>query len=661
MRCFLGYALLLFAAVSARANDYIEAFNDVSDGYDNTVQDTRLVRRINGGTIITPVFDASCPEEIKAPFAYACKILEEYMPPCLPLKVKVSCGRVNGSSLNAISKVRIRTIENFGWSARYKNAPMSMIKGVILADMTHEWTATYLDSVPDVGFLTKDPDIEITYNQLKLSEMSFSLNPEPGEKYDFVSLAIRDMFIGLGFSSSYRVSPALGILEDPVQEMLPFESSIDEALGDYGNPVARLANATKGELFLKYDATRNLRLYAPSTWTNGVSLNRFIPQADCCLSNILSYDFCRGMVTRSLEDNYSTFIFYDLLGWMPNSSSAVGGTDASQSGSTSLLMPYKGQITFDKDSPYGIATETVTHRSYEKPYKAKGYYENQELMDYIDSFHPYLSKEPDSEGTSVSILKKDGTWDLVFTSEIYMYGSTHDMNDWEFHFNEENYARTIDGYLRARVTLKSYNPTYDKTYYRSTFFVVDYLPQKVKLSYVDLSNKSASIEPLSLSEKVIDPDKKVRIYFSKTEGLNRLVLERLKEGFRLPSKIEITDFKKGYYETTIDRTTTFTAIGYNDNGTSRGEPIKILPGYSIIGMSNETFELSDNQIRIVPTDNSNSSYSYKIVSLNPNAMSNVVAGTTDGVIDISSLPEGSYVITVNKGNSAQPMTFKFKK
>lgn len=89
------FLVLILTTFCAYSEDYIESYNLISDNYVNRIQDVQIIRPINGGTVITPVFDTSCPEEMKAPFSYACKIVEEYMPPCLPLKVKVSCGRVN--------------------------------------------------------------------------------------------------------------------------------------------------------------------------------------------------------------------------------------------------------------------------------------------------------------------------------------------------------------------------------------------------------------------------------------------------------------------------------------------------------------------------------------------------------------------------------------
>ena len=62
------------------------------------------------------------------------------------------------------------------------NATMSMIKGVILSELCYGSSRSYLDSIPDVAFLTQKPDLEITYNEQMLNEISFSLEPNPGTK-----------------------------------------------------------------------------------------------------------------------------------------------------------------------------------------------------------------------------------------------------------------------------------------------------------------------------------------------------------------------------------------------------------------------------------------------------------------------------------------------
>ncbi len=646
---------IIFSIVSAiiafyaKAEEYVETYNIISDQYSPVIQDAQIVRRINGGTVITPVFDESCPEEMKAPFAFACKIVEEYMPPCLPLKVNVSCGRLTGSYSKAVSMVKSLCQLNFGGNTVYSYVPMSLIKGVILSEYCYNSTITYLNYIPNKVFLTGKPDIEIQYNGQRLDEISFSLEPAPDQKYDFVSLAVRDLLIGLGFNSSFRYNRVSQTLDNPNRELTPFEISIDKALGNQNNAAARLAAATKGELELGLFANRGPKLYAPSDWENGRSLNYFIPQDDFCISNILSYNFCKGMVTRSLSDNYSLHVFRNLLGWKPDYVTSSSTPESSAGGSTSLKMPYNGTISFN-DNTYGITT-IVDSELVNRRMLAHNVIESDNVYDYVEAFHPFLDNgESTSEyGTSISILKKDGTWDLVKFIDGFIYDYTFNMSDWTFNYEESEYARTIDGYLKARITSKSRND-FGRLRYKSTFFVIDYLPQKVELSYAFMDSENAKAQTETSSNKV-------RLYFYNTEGANRIILESLRQGARVPGKAEIYDFKKGYYDTTIDRTTTFTAVAYNDNGGARGIPVTVVP---VTDLSPVSFSRNGDIIHVETQNKSVSEYSYSIVSIDSPG-STCKHGVATETIDISLIQEGFYILTVTDKASGKSDSFKFRK
>ncbi|MCM1489371.1 MAG: hypothetical protein NC095_00885 [Muribaculum sp.] len=638
MKRFVLFVFYAFNILLLRGEDYIESYGLLSDDYINSVSDIQLIRQINGGTVILTSFDDSCPEEMKGPFNYACKIVEEYIPPCLPLTIKVSCGRVNGSSKEPMSKVLSRSKENFGDNLYYKNSPMSMIKGVILSELSHGSSVTYLDYIPDVEFLNTYPDIEITYNEQKLGELSFSIESDPGDKYDFVSLAIRDIFIGLGLSSSFRYNPSSNELLNPAQEMTPFENLIDKSLGK-SDSSTRLIKATSGSVILSYDISKSLKLYAPHEWEKGVSLNSFIPQEDCDISNILSYNFGKGTVYRSLNDDYKDFVFRELLGWKANY--VVGNDQATCSnyGSTAIKMPYNGSMEFNWGTQANVVSNTESINKLESQ-SVRDYQDNDSLCSYINQFHPsfpYIGNIK-QEGICVSILKKDGCWDCV-ASRGYEECPTFSMSDLDLHYGEEEYARTADGYLRAKITFAKRNNGYLEIDNR--YFVIDYLPQKIKLKY--RYSVGSTYESDVCSVNADGTETPVRVYFSDLEGINRVVLERLKLGLSVPSKIEISDFKKGYYDTTIDQTTTFTAVGYNDNGYSRGIPITINP----------SLQLQDSGKVLITSDaiffasGVGVKYSYSIYSASPKNSQLILSGTTTtGRIDISTLSPGVYILNL---------------
>lgn len=650
-KIIISIILLPSLVATTKAEDYIESLNIVSDNYSNSIEDVQVIRYINGGTVIIPEFDETCPQEMKVPFTYACKIVEEYMPPCLPIKVKISCNQLVGSQRNAISKVLSQSKENFGSSSYYRNATTSTIKGVILGEYCLDSSVTYLDYISDVNSLTEYPDIAITYNKQRLNEIYFSLDTNPGEKYDFVSLAIRDLLIGLGISHSYVYNPITNGLQNPFQEMTPFEWYIDKKLGNNGDAIARLANATKGEFSLG-----SLKLFAPTTWINGVSLRYFIPQENSCVSKILSYDFCKGMVTRSLNDNYSYFIFSELLGWKYNFPVSTSTPSSSAAGSTSLFMPYNGTFNMDDCETMGIRSEIDNQASKYKTNSLSRSY-SAELEQYIEQFFPFLNDGEFnySSGVSVSILKKNGTWDLVQFIPVYEpeMEVTFNMQDWTFHFSNEEYARTVDGYLKARIT-KKFMDNFGKTSISSTFIVLGYLPQKVGINF---SYTGTTVNEMS---RVAATNKNIRLYFSDTEGIDRIVLERLREGFRVPSKIEITDIKKGYYDTTIDRNTTFTAVGYNENGHTRGIPVTVeyQPATEAAALG---FDLQNDAIMVKAGDMAVDNCNYSIAPLTVAGQQAGRNGMANGAIDISTLADGLYVLTAIDEKSGLQSTFKFRK
>lgn len=136
------------------------------------------------------------------------------------------------------------------------------------------------------------------------------------------------------------------------------------------------------------------------------------------------------------------------------------------------------------------------------------------------------------------------------------------------------------------------------------------------------------------------------------------MLEKQRQGARVPTKIIVSDFKCGYYDTTIDRVTTFTAVAYNDNGSTKGIPVTIVP------ISPSIFDLNiiynPNQIKIKSEENTIANLKYTISNVNNNEII-IEAGETSGIIDISNLKSGLYVLSILDDDSNKMKEFKFKK
>lgn len=643
---------ILCSYIIANAQEAIESYSTISDDVVEIVNDVKVIRQINSGTVITPEFDATCPEELKGPFAYACKIVEEYMPPCLPLTVSVSCDVLTGSNRNSPSKVGCVLVDTIMGYTEEIYLPQSSFKGIALEELVCGSYHKYVSAIPNVEFLNLQPDIFITYNSAMFKDFSFSLGLPENEQYDFISIAIRDILTGLGLTHSFRYNPITKGLDAPAK-LTPYEKEIESNL-KATNSITRLANATKGELKLESHTPISTKLYAPSTWTPGVSLRYFIPDENIDVTQILSKDFGRGTVARSLSDSHHKRIFLDLLNWRPNVLVGFSTRSTGHSGSTSDLMPYDGNFTIS----FGDAQTTSAHVPVNAttniaPQRSRSY--NPEVYDYLMKFHPLQPGGGESTiYVVVSILKKDGTWDVVKTLLDECTDEwTFALSDLELHCENDEYARTVDGYLRARISRCSLSGQYYNYSYSSQYFVIDYLPQTVKVNYKLTGNTTQNTN----TNRALPASKKLTLYFSNLEGINKIILERLRPGARVPSKTEITNFKQGYFETTIDRTTTFTIVAYNNNGSTRSESKTI----EVNGLSSlkPYFELLNDKVYIKYDIDEAFTVDYAVRKLD--SYYQVQSGETEEFVDISGLQPGGYILTIDNPEFSESYSYKFLK
>lgn len=648
----IGISLIVIASASETASSY-ESYHYASDKYWGEVKDINVVREIGGGTVIIPEFDSSCPEYIKSPFTYACKIMGEFLPSSLPLKVKVSCKNLPASQSSALSKIANWGYEEFGHPVFSDcSSSMSRIKGVILGEFFQECSASYLQYIIDASFLTNKPDIEITYNTTMLDEMSFSIDIHPGQKYDFVSVALRDLLIGMGFSSRFFYNPITKGIDLPVLNMSPFEMFIEQALGNPSDGTARLNAATKGELNVQ-----GYKLYAPTTWVNGVSLNHFMGSGDA-LSDLLSYNFGRGTVIRSLGGSSAHMCRY-LLGWELNIPTGSTGSSAYGSGTTSIKVPYKGSITLDTSKMVETSHSSLNSTTAMKT-AISAQSDALTAFEYVSQFHPYQTPNGNTncEGFSITILKKDGTWDLVYFKYPEEGSYIVDMNTWEFHYDNDEYERTADGYLRACITISERKNHPTKLCYsqRSKYCVVDYLPQKISMSYEDidtLTNYMTSSSNATLSRNI-------RLYFNGIEGADRILLECKREGARLPYRTEIENLKKGHHDLSLDKTTTITAIAFNANGSTSSKPMTITIGTTIPKKSFD-YTIENGIMKFSTEDGKPLQLDYVIIPLEVYGNNVIMSGHTDDYINLGVLSTGKYAIKVTDRIAGVTKTYKIKK
>lgn len=665
MRLLLTFLISAIIPLMAYC-ETIETYNYVSDANNELCHDMTIVRPINGGTIITPTFDPNCPEELKGAFSFACKIMEEYMPTSLPITVYVKSEAIE-TQANPISKVEY-TNQHFR-SDLDKSVPMSTVKGVIYGELSyHNVSNSFLDSVPNMAALNQYPDITITYNSNRSKEISYSLDASPGDCYDFVSLALRDLFIGFGFSSHFRASHQSGTFLDPIRPMTKFEKTVKEWLIKAQGNKTLYETATQGELNLYKSSTQpQIKLYAPNPWQPNVSLNYCVSSENISITQVMDYNLGKGTVARSLNDQFSGRIFDELFGWWYDYMSGPSDEFHVSPGSTSNMIPYE-YISSSQAATAKIQSETPSHKT---QYSDASQDNHDALVRYIESLHPFQTPDGfiNRDGISFSALLKDGSWDLIkFTPYVYWGSENIDPYHWNFSHPSDDYARSPDGYLRIRVT-SSQDSTISSSYetfrfYETKYYVADFIPQKVGLKAVSI-DYHPTIIPKSSTASAIEPNIFItpnlyRIYFNNLEGTNRLVLEVLKEGARLPVKYNISNFKEGYYDLEITTPSKITAVAYNDNGSTRGVPINVTPSTLIITPTTSVSQ-KDNTLSISSSDK-DSEYKFSITPLeSSNNEAPVLTGQTNGEVDISNLKSGIYVLTFTELRSGETHSYKFRR
>lgn len=648
MRNILVLYMSVLSAIVMCAQNEVETYSYAHDNYIEMRSDIPVIRSINGGTVFNITYEGNWSFEMQGAFEYACKIWEETLPSMLPINITAKIGTIRGSNnQKTLSKVVVTAIDSMDHHNNAYKSLTPQIKPVVLSEYEYGYNTQFVSSIRDSSFFNL-PDITITYNINLLDSLSYSLYSTPVDKYDFVSVVLRDIARGLGFFCDlYANTNEQKIL---FTGRLPtyYESLIRDAIGS-SDPFIAYANATNGSLPLSIYGYGTSYLYAPSTWINGLSLNVFIPDSTKKITTLLSDNFGRGTVNRDITDTRLNNLFENGLKW--DKMILTGTIDCSPTvtGSTSNVIPYGGQINiaFEVDDLLSIQNNFKTSNIHISQRRDNpNVWLNELCWNYDCFYRPGYSPNDKGSGWAVSALLKDGKWDVVYSSSSVIPLLNVSMGNFAFHYSQDAYSRTCDGYLRFRVTycIKKWDFLYETYYYekRVNYYAVDYLPQKVKMNYA-----------YSLSD-VGDYFEEIKIDIKNLEGLNRIVVEQLDEGDDIPSRFEVTDFKKGFFTAIIDKWlySQFTIVSYNNNGNIRSDTIEIAPSefFDLTG----NLSIKNDEIKIISNlrerDKKNSFLSYEIRQIGTHQNEIICNGVFDNEypninsIKINNLNSGLYVL-----------------
>ena len=497
MRTLLTLCVLLFTLIIGNAQKTTTTTTFINDGYNQVFIELPDFREIKSGSKFIVNYEGDWPAEMEGAFEYAIKIWEEVLPMTLPINItaRITVPRDN----RVLSQVRSFSDEYTMYPVNGFASPHSMVKSVSLRQYHSGRHDRFFYEITDTTIFQRD-DIDITYNSMHLNEFDFSIDGErDSSKYDFVTFALRDIAIGLGFSTNITANTSLEEFDITEKRNTPFEEAIFQALGTY-DPHQAYVKSTQGSVDL---GVQSLKLYAPREWDNYSSLRYFMPETHP-LSKLLCYDFKKGYVMRNLNGPDWDDLFGKILEWRED----IGvGTESfnttSEEGNTQNLLPYKGSYTlFFPQDKQKITTSTFESYS-EDPLSDSNLISENDIRYYCQKYD-LLSPNGVGSGTdhiSISALKKDGSWDCLWISHYDYDPITINIEDLQLHFPESTYARSISGGLRYRITyckekIQGWAGPYHS--YKTKYFTRDFTPQQPKIKYTPSLSTSDNRQGVTL-------------------------------------------------------------------------------------------------------------------------------------------------------------------
>lgn len=592
------------------------------------------VRSVGGGTKFIVSYEGNWSNDMQGAFEYACKIWEEAMPTTFPIHIKAILDESN--DITALSKVSSETkihdfkTEKFDYHPITGRSTWLQMKGTKFVEYLDQYDTKTYDNVLTLDMFN-EPDIIITYynknNKIK-DNCSFSIGETIDDnKYDFVTLVLRDLAKSFGLSWQYN-NPELWPSIFKEASLTPYEHYI--RVGLYSDKLSMLEKATQGSL--KIEGRFNLwDLYAPTKWDVQNSLSCFIPDPDRKVSKLLSHNFGKGSIIRDIDDRYTYKIFQDLLNWCGDIAVGFYGqkhciNELSQT--TKNVIGYNGNINLGaKFSSQQTENNFVLKRK-KQPLNSIDE-TNDSISKIIMKYYPLYNDIDDNPGT-VSLLLNDGTWDIVYTYSR-LYTRNISVSDFKMHKPNKDYARTTDGYLRCRISEGR----------TAAYYALDYLPQ------IAVMAKSMILTP----ENEEDYYRDVEIAYKNIEGTTKVVVLQYKENENIPIQHILQDIKSGKFIATVDReySSTFIIASYNKNGVSMSENY-VLPAITPVNELKLSFEKKGNEIKITSNsrrmNNKLLIKSYEIIPLNILMKSEFHNNISSNTIDISALDYGFYILNV---------------
>ncbi len=683
MKAFITIIIMATCALIAYAQqtDTIVCENFATEVFKGVNVTMPQYREINSGSKFLVRYEGVWSEEMTGAFEYAVKMWEEVLPTTLPINIVAKVKTIRGTK-KVLSRVTYPTHNFNGNFVSSFATPYTMLKRVVFIEHHRSFKERFNDQITDTKIFNDD-DITIEFNKDMLGEFSYSLDGAPqSDKYDFVTVALRDIALGLGFGTNFTANPLENKMIFTNARFTPYESLVMESINST-DPYVAYQNATSGQVTVNLMSEGTIKfgelsVYAPENWENGLSLKYMIPDEENNLTKLLTYDFGKGYIMRDLSGVDWNKLFAAALNWRTETRVGAKGGSIKENGSSNDILPYKGSVTFGLDLNPARGKNSEGHVSSDiyltdnQTSKTAASISSNILDDYCEPFNLFCPNGPgstDVRGISLCALLKNGKWDQLYYQFRTMGNTSITLNidELPLHYSENEYARGTTGGLRYR--LSQCSGEYDNIYgvpsfhYKTKYFTRDFTPQKAVIKYskpfIPEMEEYHNISSQS-DEYFID----AMIGIRNIEGTEKIIVEQLEDGEELPFEYDVTDFRDGYFIANLDRecTTQMNVISINKNGSSKSEVITIPP----LGYPDKSITFSKNGDLI--TINGIASRAFEsgnligcITGIYGNLPYFSFATFKNGAIDISQLSSGYYQLELRHGKNNILGHYRFKK
>ena len=420
------------------------------------------------GTVFKIDYEGDWSETEKRVVEYACRLWEEKAPTCYPRPILLI--RFANLPKNTLYSASVSYLSN---DVSYKNhlygQPTSYLKYLQCEDPDEIDYSSF-----DFSSLFTKPDIKITLNANKDLYYWGTDGETPADKYDAVTLLIRSIGKCFGLESTLKKEGEVFFCEySPYDYELTGISDYD-----YNSPEFNEYVTSGTPKHIDLYRTDFLDLYVPTDFMNGISFSCITEEcADSINGRAFAPIIPKGSSFHHIPNEYGELLVRR-LDWTPTVYTSVGGEFSSSSTSNC-------DTALDYGQSYNFGHLTLQSNEESQNITPK---RNERNSTYGQKPEEgYNSENRDHLSCIFEMLRADGFFQEISRSSTISPKDVPDTVDW---------ARTADGMLRGRLTLKINKP--NGYHMKSYFLFLDYLPEKPTLSLKTVKKEEADARTMPL-------------------------------------------------------------------------------------------------------------------------------------------------------------------